>query len=61
MMRSPPSVSSTWLMVSLHRACALIDLRFSFLPTNPMNHPMTGTMSRVKRVSCQEMKRSMAK
>ena len=33
MMRSPPSVSSTWLMVSLHSACAFIDLALSLRPT----------------------------
>ena len=54
-MRSPPSVSSTCDMVSLHRLCASIDLRLSFLPTKPMNHPKTGTKTRVKSVSCHEM------
>ena len=55
-MRRPPSVSSTCDMVSLHRLCASIDLRLSFLPTKPMNHPKTGTKMRVKSVSCHEMK-----
>ena len=50
------SVPSTCDMVSLHRLCASIDLRLSFLPTKPMNHPKTGTKTRVKSVSCHEMK-----
>ena len=33
MMRRPPSVSSTWLMVSLQSCCASMLLAFSFLPT----------------------------
>ena len=53
MMRRPPSVSSSWDMVSLHLLCASSDWRFSFLPTVPMIHPMTGTTSRVNTVSCQ--------
>ena len=61
MMRSPPSVSSTWLMVSLQRACAFTESCFSRRPTMPMNQPMMGTMTSVKSVSCQEMKMSVAK
>ena len=55
MMRRPPSVSSTWLMVSLHSVCAVMLFCFSFLPTKPMNQPKTGTKTSVKSVSCQEM------
>ena len=61
MMRSPPSVSSTWLIVSLHSDCAFIDFCFSLRPTKPMNQPMMGTMTSVKSVSCQLMTSSVAK
>ena len=54
-MRSPPSVSSTWLMVSLQRACAFMEFCFSFLPTIPINHPITGTNTSVNSVSCHDM------
>ena len=56
MMRSPPSVSSTCDIVSLHSDCAAIDLRLSFLPTYPINQPKMGTNTRVKSVSCHDMK-----
>ena len=56
MMRSPPRVSSTWLMVSLHNAWTLMLLALSLRPTTPMNHPKRGTKQRVKRVSFHEMK-----
>ena len=61
MIRRPPSVSSTWLIVSLQSACALMLCAFSLRPTQPMNQPMMGTMMRVKRVSSQEMKIKAAK
>lgn len=61
MMRRPPSVSSTWLIVSLHRACALMDFAFSLRPTTPMNQPKTGTKTMVKSVSCQLMASRVAK
>ena len=61
MMRSPPKVSSTWLIVSLQSDCALMDFAFSLRPTSPMNHPNTGTKMIVKSVSCHEMATSAAK
>ena len=61
MMRSPPSVSSTWLMVSLQSACAFTESCFSLRPTQPMNQPMTGTMTSVNTVSCHEIKSRIRK
>ena len=61
MMRSPPSVSSTWLMVSLHIACAFTEFCFSLRPTMPMNHPKMGTKMMVNSVSCHEMMMSVVK
>ena len=61
MIRSPPRVSSTWLMVSLHSPCAATDFAFSFLPMIPMNHPNIGTKKMVNRVSCQLMMSSVVK
>ena len=61
MMRRPPSVSSTWLMVSLHRACASRDCSLSLRPILPMIHSITGANSAVKRVICHEMNSSTAK
>ena len=61
MMRKPPSVSSTILIVSLQSACASILCAFSFLPTTPMNQPKGGTKRMVKRVSCQLMQMSVMK
>ena len=55
MMRKPPKVSSTWLIVSLQRACAVMLLCFNFLPTMPINDAKSGTKSRVKIVSCHEI------
>ena len=52
-MRSPPSVSSTWLIVSLHSACAFIDFCLSLRPTMPITHPISGTNTMVNSVSCQ--------
>ena len=52
---SPPNVSSTWLMVSLHRLCARMLLALSFLPTKPMNHVKMGAKIIVKIVSCHDM------
>ena len=61
MMRSPPSVSSTWLIVSLHSACASLEFCFSLRPTLPITQPMSGTMASVNSVSCQLMKMSVEK
>ncbi len=52
-MRRPPNVSSSWVIVSLHLPCASSDWRFSFFPTFPITHPIPGTTNRVNRVSCQ--------
>ena len=60
-MRSPPSVSSTWLIVSLHSACALIDFCLSLRPTKPITQPISGTKMRVNSVSCQLTKSSVEK
>ena len=60
-MRRPPSVSSTWLMVSLHRLCAFIDFCLSLRPTMPITQPISGTKMRVNRVSCQLMSTSVVK
>jgi len=51
--RSPPKVSSSWDIVSLHLACASSDCLFNFLPTLPMIHPIPGTTNNVNKVSCQ--------
>ena len=55
MMRSPLSVSSTWLIVSLHSPCAFRDFALSLRPTTPITQPISGTTQRVKSVSCQLM------
>ena len=55
MIRSPPKVSSTTLIVSLHNACALILCAFNLRPIHPMNQPIIGMIITEKSVSCQEM------
>ena len=60
-MRSPPSVSSTWLIVSLHRACAFIERCFSLRPTMPITQPIRGTNTSVNSVSCQLISSSVVK
>ena len=61
MMRNPPKVSSTILIVSLQSDCASVLCAFSFFPTTPMNQPNGGTKRMVKRVSCQLMQMSVMK
>ena len=46
--RRPPRVSSTWLMVSLHRACASSEERLSCLPITPIIHTKAGAKMMVK-------------
>ena len=57
----PPSVSSTWLMVSLQRACASRDCSLSLRPIFPIIQSISGAKSTVKRVICQETNTSTAK
>ena len=61
MMRSPPSVSSSWDIVSLHLPWASRDCLLSFFPTAPMPHAITGTTRSVNRVSCQLVYMSVPK
>ena len=61
MILSPPSVSSSWDMVSLHFACASRDSLLSCLPIALMAHAIRGTTRSVNRVSCQLVKSSVAK
>ena len=55
MIRRPPKVSSTWLMVSLQRLCASILRALSFRPIKPINQPNTGTKIIVNNVSCHDI------
>ena len=50
---SPPSVSSTWDITSLHNICTSRDLRFRFLPMIPMAQIIKGAKMIVKAVICQ--------
>ena len=49
-MRSPPRVSSTWLMVSLQSACASREFRLSCLPISPITHTKAGANTMVNTI-----------
>ena len=50
---SPPNVSSSWDMVSLHSACAWSERFFNVLPSALMSQISSGATRTVKMVSCQ--------
>ena len=53
--RRPPRVSSTWLMVSLQRACTWAERFLRLRPITPISQVISGANASTKSVSFQEM------
>ena len=57
-MRSPPRVSSTWLIVSLQYFCASAESAFRRRPVALMTRIISGAKTITNRVSCQDIRKS---